>query len=58
MFGLIVLITLVVVFAVYAVEMCEKLNKSGKLSLISYSKAEANTKCTIDDYKYFELDRK
>ena len=58
MFGLIIMVVLVIAGIYYSFIILNKLNKSGKLSYISYARAEAYTKCTIADYEFFEQVRK
>ncbi len=55
MLGLLIVIIVIVGISIYAFEEINRLYKSGKLSYISDSKLESSTKCTIEDYKYFEL---
>lgn len=58
MFGLILIFALVVISVAYAVKEVLRIRKELECSNIKYSETEADSKCTFEDYKFFELARK
>lgn len=58
MFGLSMIFGIVTVSVVYAVKVALRVRKEMEYSNFKYSEEEANSKCTFEDYKFFELARK
>ena len=50
--------SVVLVSTLYAVSFACKMYKNYVCSNIKYSETEADSKCTFEDYKFFELARK
>lgn len=58
MFGLSMIFGVVSVSVAYAVKVALRVKKEMEYSNIKYSEEEGNSKCTFEDYKFFELARK
>ena len=55
MISLLVIVSFVFGAAYKAIRIANKMYKDDRINYIKYSETEAETKCTIEDYKYFEL---
>lgn len=55
MISLLVIISFVFGTAYKALKIASKMYKDDRINYIKYSETEAETKCTMEDYKYFEL---
>lgn len=55
MISLLVIVSFVFGTAYKALVIANKMYKDDRMNYIKYSETEAETKCTIEDYKYFEL---
>ena len=55
MISLLVIVSFVFGAAYKAIKIANKMYKDDRINYIKYSETEAETKCTIEDYKYFEL---
>ena len=57
MFSLLLVISLVFGSACKAIKVAHNIYKDDRINYIKYSETEAETKCTMEDYKFFELAR-
>ncbi len=55
MLSLLVLVSFVFGSIIKAVRIANRIYKDDRINYIKYSETEAETKCTIEDYKFFEL---
>ena len=58
MFGLYVVFAVVSASVAYAVKVALRVHEELKCSNMKYSETEAESKCSFEDYKFFELARK
>ena len=58
MLGLSMIFALVSVSVAYAIKVALRVHEELKCSNIKYSETEAESKCSFEDYKFFELARK
>lgn len=57
MLSLLVIVSFVFGSIYKALKLASKIYKDDRINYIKYSETEAETKCTMEDYKYFELAR-
>ena len=55
MISLLVIVSFIFGSIYKALKIASKMYRDDRINYIKYSETEAETKCTMDDYKYFEL---
>lgn len=58
MLSLSVVFAVVAVSVLYAIKVAKRVHEELKVSNMKYSETEAESKCTFEDYRFFELARK